>query len=84
MSRLLTLSTPAFGHCYDPLSGGQCGTIPAGAFPIFESHSDRFGKPCHQADRLGRVDEALRPALKLEAYREVRFLPGHSAVTLSQ
>jgi hypothetical protein len=24
----------AFGYCYDPLSGGQCGIIPAGALPI--------------------------------------------------
>lgn len=46
--------------------------------------SDRFGKPCHQADWLRRVDEALRPALELEADREVCFLPGDNAVTSSQ
>ena len=48
---------------------------------LAKAESDRFCKPSNQEDRLRRLDEALRPALKLEAYLKVHCLPGGGAVT---
>ena len=64
--------------------GGACPPLPA--LQGVDSQrakveSETCGKPSPQENWLGLFGEALRHTLSWEAYRELRFLPGGSAVT---
>ena len=49
--------------------------------PDFWSHSEKCGQSSNQEEWPGPFDEALEQPLRLEGYREVRFLPGGRTVT---